>query len=221
MLPQATNDIGRILSDKHLIMLVLTSPPDKLLEIILQGIYALGSWVFAQNISISPDPPQQKLAAEAGVLSGISYEQPIGGKFSFVGKVGLSLSDEGNPWTYAGFQPSSELGVRWYFAGISPDANNEGSYFSIRAHWAYQRWAFAQAYPKEHNQQSTFNLSLVWGRTWNLSNRWAIKSHLGIGLHNAFVSDLQSWQNGHSDDYHVGNNEGIFCPMDIGLVYRF
>ena len=171
MLPQATNNIGRILSDEHLIMLVLTSPPDKLLEIIVQGIYAFGTWVFAQNISISPDPPQQKLAAEAGVLSGISYEQPIGGKFSLVGKVGLSLSDEGNPWTYAGFQPSSELGVRWYFAGISPDANNEGSYFSLRAHWAYQRWAFAQAYPKEHNQQSTFNLSLVWGRTWNLSNR--------------------------------------------------
>ena len=101
-------------------------------------------------------------------------------------------------------------------------------------HWAHplqpptfagvdQDWlrCFAQAYPKEHNQQSTFNLSLVWGRTWNLSNRWAIKSHLGIGLHNAFVSDLQSWQNGHSDDYHVGNNDGIFCPMDIGLVYRF
>ena len=101
-------------------MLVLTPLPDKLLEIIVQGIYAFGTWVFAQNISISPDPPQQKLAAEAGVLSGISYEQPIGGKFSLVGKVGLSLSDEGNPWTYAGFQPSSELGVRWYFAGISP-----------------------------------------------------------------------------------------------------
>ena len=83
-----------------------------------------------------------------GVLSGVSYEQPIGGKFSAVGKLGLSMSDEGNPWTYAGFQPTAELGLRWYFAGITEDGNNEGSYLAGSHPMGLSEMAFYQVLPR-------------------------------------------------------------------------
>ena len=155
------------------------------------------------------------------MLSGVSYEQPIGGKFSAVGKLGLSMSDEGNPWTYAGFQPTAELGLRWYFAGITEDGNNEGSYFAVRTQWAYQRMAFIKSYPEKHNQLYTYSVSLVWGRSWNINDRWAVKTQIGIGNIWNVESKRQKWENRNLDGYHVGNEYGTFYPADIGVTYRF
>ena len=94
-------------------------------DFVVNLLYALGCLIGTTHFTTSPDPPQSKFAAEVGVLSGVSYEQPIGGKFSLVGKAGVTMLDQGNPWAYSGFQPAAELGLRWYFSGVSPsNANN-------------------------------------------------------------------------------------------------
>ena len=89
-------------------------------DFVVNLLYALGCLIGTTHFTTSPDPPQSKFAAEVGVLSGVSYEQPIGGKFSLVGKAGVTMLDQGNPWAYSGFQPAAELGLRWYFSGVSP-----------------------------------------------------------------------------------------------------
>ncbi|EKX89989.1 hypothetical protein, partial [Alloprevotella sp. oral taxon 473] len=93
-------------------MYFLDSSSGEVMEFMMKMLVGLSSIIGFPKISTTPYKPEPKLAAEVGVLSGVSYERPIGGKFSAVGKLGLSMSDEGNPWTYAGFQPTAELGLR-------------------------------------------------------------------------------------------------------------
>ena len=202
-------------------MFFLTSSTDRLGEFVASALGLFLNSLIPTTIPSTHYKPEPKFAVEVGVLSGVSYEQPIGGKFSAVGKLGLSMSDEGNPWTYAGFQPTAELGLRWYFAGITEDGNNEGSYLAVRTQWAYQRMAFIKSYPEEHNQLYTYSVSLVWGRSWNINDRWSVKTQIGIGNIWNVESKRQKWENRNLDGYHVGNEYGTFCPADIGVTYRF
>ena len=202
-------------------MYFLDSSSGEVMEFMMKMLVGLSSIIGFPKVSTTPYKPEPKLAAEVGVLSGVSYERPIGGKFSAVGKLGLSMSDEGNPWTYAGFQPTAELGLRWYFAGITEDGNNEGSYLAVRTQLAYQRLAFIKSYPEEHNQLYTYSVSLVWGRSWNINDRWAVKTQIGIGNIWNVESKRQKWENRNLDGYHVGNEYGTFYPADIGVTYRF
>ena len=202
-------------------MYFLDSSSGEVMEFMMKMLVGLSSIIGFPKVSTTPYKPEPKLAAEVGVLSGVSYEQPIGGKFSAVGKLGLSMSDEGNPWTYAGFQPTAELGLRWYFAGITEDGNNEGSYLAVRTQWAYQRMAFIKSYPEEHNQLYPYSVSLVWGRSWNINDRWSVKTQIGIGNIWNVESKRQKWENRNLDGYHVGYEYGTFCPADIGVTYRF
>lgn len=202
-------------------MFFLTSSTDRLGEFVASALGLFLNSLIPISIPSTHYKPEPEFAAEVGVLSGVSYEQPIGGKFSAVGKLGLSMSDEGNPWTYAGFQPTAELGLRWYFAGITEDGNNEGSYFAVRTQWAYQRMAFIKSYPEKHNQLYTYSVSLVWGRSWNINDRWAVKTQIGIGNIWNVESKRQKWENRNLDGHHVGNEYGTFCPADIGVTYRF
>jgi len=94
------------------ILTLFLATPDPLGEFVVNLLYALGCLIGTTHFTTSPDPPQPKFAAEVGVLSGVSYEQPIGGKFSLVGKAGVTMLDQGNPWAYSGFQPAAELGLR-------------------------------------------------------------------------------------------------------------
>ena len=94
------------------------------------------------------------------------------------------MLDQGNPWAYSGFQPAAELGLRWYFSGVSPsNANNEGSYLALRSFISYQKMAFWAARLDQYHHVAAFDYSLVWGRTWNLNLRWALKTQIGIGAH--------------------------------------
>ncbi len=77
-------------------MLFLDSS-ERLGDFVVNLLYALGCLIGTTHFTTSPDPPQPKFAAEVGVLSGVSYEQPIGGKFSLVGKAGVTMLDQGNP----------------------------------------------------------------------------------------------------------------------------
>ena len=164
-------------------MLFLDSS-ERLGDFVVNLLYALGCLIGTTHFTTSPDPPQPKFAAEVGVLSGVSYEQPIGGKFSLVGKAGVTMLDQGNPWAYSGFQPAAELGLRWYFSGVSPsNANNEGSYLALRSFISYQKMALWAARPDQYHHVAAFDYSLVWGRTWNLNPRWALKTQIGIGAH--------------------------------------
>ena len=202
-------------------MFFLTSSTDRLGEFVASALGLFLNSLIPISIPSTHYKPEPKFAAEVGVLSGVSYEQPIGGKFSAVGKLGLSMSDEGNPWTYAGFQPTAELGLRWYFAGITENENNEGSYLAVRTQWAYQKMAFIKSYPEEHNQLYTYSVSLVWGRSWNINDRWAVKTQIGVGSLWNVESKRQKWENRNLDGYHVGNEYGTFYPADIGVTYRF
>ena len=133
-------------------------------DFVVNLLYALGCLIGTTHFTTSPDPPQSKFAAEVGVLSGVSYEQPIGGKFSLVGKAEVTMLDQGNPWAYSGFQPAAELGLRWYFSGVSPsNANNEGSYLALRSFISYQKMAFWAARPDQYHHVAAFDYSLVWG----------------------------------------------------------
>ena len=157
-------------------MLFLDSS-ERLGDFVVNLLYALGCLIGTTHFTTSPDPPQPKFATEVGVMSGVSYEQPIGGKFSLVGKAGVTMLDQGNPWAYSGFQPAAELGLRWYFSGVSPsNANNEGSYLALRSFISYQKMAFWAARPDQYHHVAAFDYSLVWGRTWNLNLRWALKT---------------------------------------------
>lgn len=59
-------------------MLFLDSS-ERLGDFVVNLLYALGSLIGTTHFTTSPDPPQPKFAAEVGVLSGVSYEQSIGG----------------------------------------------------------------------------------------------------------------------------------------------
>jgi len=73
------------------ILTLFLATPDPLGEFVVNLLYALGCLIGTTHFTTSPDPPQPKFAAEVGVLSGVSYEQPIGGKFSLVGKAGVTM----------------------------------------------------------------------------------------------------------------------------------
>ena len=201
-------------------MLFLDSS-ERLGEFVVNLLYALGSLISTTHFTTSPDPPQPKFAAEVGVLSGVSYEQPIGGKFSLVGKAGVTMLDQGNPWAYSGFQPAAELGLLWYFSGVSPsNANNEGSYLALRSFISYQKMALWAARPDQYHHVAAFDYSLVWGRTWNLNPRWALKTQIGIGAHGYLRTAAQEAFYDQPENYGT-ETSGLTCPVDIGLVYRF
>ena len=142
--------------------MLFLATPDPLGEFVVNLLYALGCLIGTTHFTTSPDPPQPKFAAEVGVMSGVSYEQPIGGKFSLVGKAGVTMLDQGNPWAYSGFQPAAELGLRWYFSGVSPsNANNEGSYLALRSFISYQKMAFWAARPDLYHHVAAFEYSCV------------------------------------------------------------
>lgn len=75
-------------------MYFLDSSSGEVMEFMMKMLVGLSSIIGFPKVSTTPYKPEPKLAAEVGVLSGVSYEQPIGGKFSAVGKLGLSMSDE-------------------------------------------------------------------------------------------------------------------------------
>lgn len=201
--------------------MLFLATPDPLGEFVVNLLYALGCLIGTTHFTTSPDPPQSKFAAEVGVLSGVSYEQPIGGKFSLVGKAGVTMLDQGNPWAYSGFQPVAELGLRWYFSGVSPsNANNEGSYLALRSFISYQKMAFWAARPDQYHHVAAFDYSLVWGRTWNLNPRWALKTQIGIGAHGYLRTSAQEAFYDQPENYGT-ETSGVTCPVDIGLVYRF
>ena len=138
-----------------------------------------------------------------------------------MGKAGVTMLDQGNPWAYSGFQPAAELGLRWYFSGVSPsNANNEGSYFALRSFISYQKMAFWAARPDQYHHVAVFDYSLVWGRTWNLNLRWALKTQIGIGAHGYLRTAAQEAFYDQPENYGT-ETDGITCPVDIGLVYRF
>ena len=59
-------------------MLFLDSS-ERLGDFVVNLLYALGCLIGTTHFTTSPDPPQPKFATEVGVMSGVSYEQPIGG----------------------------------------------------------------------------------------------------------------------------------------------
>ena len=59
--------------------MLFLATPDPLGDFVVNLLYALGCLIGTTHFTTSPDPPQSKFSAEVGVLSGVSYEQPIGG----------------------------------------------------------------------------------------------------------------------------------------------
>ena len=118
------------------------------MEFMMKMLVGLSSIIGFPKVSTTPYKPEPKLAAEVGVLSGVSYEQPIGGKFSAVGKLGLSMSDEGNPWTYAGFQPTAELGLRWYLQELPKTATTKAVILRFVRNGHIREWHLSSPTPK-------------------------------------------------------------------------
>ena len=87
--------------------------------------------------------------------------------------------------------------------------------------WHINGWHLSSPTPEEHNQLYTYSVSFVWGRSWNINDRWAVKTQIGIGNIWNVESKRQEWENRNLDGYHVGNEYGTFCPADIGVTYRF
>ena len=58
------------------------------------------------------------------------------------------------------------------------------------------------------------------GRTWNLNPRWALKTQIGIGAHGYLRTSAQEAFYDQPENYGT-ETDGITCPVDIGLVYRF
>ncbi|WP_198144621.1 hypothetical protein, partial [Alloprevotella sp. oral taxon 473] len=94
--PQSSHDFHTSSSSSHKLLpsfidtnMLFLDSSERLGDFVVNLLYALGSLIGTTHFTISPDPPQPKFAAEVGVLSGVSYEQPIGGKFSLVGKAGV------------------------------------------------------------------------------------------------------------------------------------
>lgn len=172
------------------------------------------------HVSQSPYTPLSQLSAEVGVLSGVSYEQHLGSRFTAVGKLGLSTSGEGSPWAYDGVQPAAEVGLRWYFAGVPRVGSNAGSYVALRTYWTYQPWALLDDDAMRHHRTFTYSYSFVWGRNWLISPSWSVKTHVGLGVVGRIVTDEQYQQNVATGPYTAGN-EGLFIPADIGISYRF
>lgn len=201
-------------------MIFLEVVTEKIGEFVLQLLSLGMGALFSVNVSSSDVKPASQFSAEVGVLSGVSYEQHLGGQFTAVGKLGLSTNGEGSVIGYDGLQPAAELGVRWYFLGVSPTGNNEGSYLSFRSYATYQRMAFLDPQPHRHNRNACYSFSLVWGRNWRIDRHWSVKSHVGIGVQNFVTSPLQDAQNGHLDGYKAGIDDP-FAAIDLGVTYRF
>lgn len=176
--------------------------------------------ILAALLSPSEDalPVQPKFAAEVGTLSGISYEQPIGSYVTAVGKLGISPSNEGNPWQYAGLQPAAEIALRWYTYGVKPGRHNTGGYLSLRSFWTWQQAALFDSESSSRNYVASTNVSLCWGYNWTLSSHWSLKTQIGLGF---YTHHFQQRQHKDADPTVYNYDNGTFVPLDLGLTYRF